>query len=68
MGPHGESGERFEDFSQSESLDYHPRSGSIEGVSHGEDGIAGISDEDQQLCFALPSGTERPIIKERLFD
>src|SRR5215470_43032 len=34
----------------------------------GEDGIAGISDEDQQLCFALAflNGND-PIIKERLF-
>src|SRR6516162_10096510 len=34
----------------------------------GEDGIAGISDEDQQLCFALAfwNGND-PMIKERLF-
>ena len=34
----------------------------------GEDGIAGISDEKQQLCFALAFWNERdPILKERLF-
>jgi hypothetical protein len=34
----------------------------------GEDGIAGISDEDQQLCFALAFWNGKdPIIKERLF-
>ncbi len=34
----------------------------------GEDGIAGISDEKQQLCFALALWNERdPILKERLF-
>ncbi len=34
----------------------------------GEDGIAGISDDSQQLCFALAlwNGTD-PILKERLF-
>ncbi|WP_218079918.1 MGH1-like glycoside hydrolase domain-containing protein [Anthocerotibacter panamensis] len=34
----------------------------------GEDGIAGISDDKQQLCFALAlwNGTD-PILKERLF-
>ena len=34
----------------------------------GEDGLAGISDEHQVLCFALALWNERdPIIKERLF-
>jgi hypothetical protein len=34
----------------------------------GEDGIAGISDDQQQLCFALALWNGRdPIIKERLF-
>ncbi len=34
----------------------------------GEDGLAGISDERQQLCFALALWNERdPILKERLF-
>ncbi|RMG70618.1 MAG: glucosidase, partial [Bacteroidetes bacterium] len=34
----------------------------------GEDGIAGISDDQQQLCFALALWNEAdPILKERLF-
>ena len=34
----------------------------------GEDGIAGISDEEGRLCFALALWNERdPILKERLF-
>src|SRR5215211_6586992 len=34
----------------------------------GEDGLAGISDEKQLLCFALALWNERdPILKERLF-
>jgi len=34
----------------------------------GEDGIAGISDDEQQLCFALALWNGKdPIIKERLF-
>lgn len=34
----------------------------------GEDGLAGISDEKQRLCFALALWNEQdPIIKERLF-
>jgi hypothetical protein len=34
----------------------------------GEDGIAGISDDQQQLCFAIALWNERdPILKERLF-
>ena len=34
----------------------------------GEDGIAGISDEDQHVCFALALWNKRdPILKERLF-
>jgi hypothetical protein len=34
----------------------------------GEDGIAGISDDKQRLCFALAMWNERdPILKERLF-
>src|ERR1700691_2736244 len=35
---------------------------------HGEDGIAGISDDKQYLCLALALWNGRdPIIKERLF-
>jgi hypothetical protein len=34
----------------------------------GEDGLAGISDEQQRLCFALALWNEKdPILKERLF-
>jgi len=34
----------------------------------GEDGIAGISDDQQHLCFALALWNGRdPILKERLF-
>src|SRR4026209_1292584 len=34
----------------------------------GEDGIAGLSDEEQRLCFALALWNEKdPILKERLF-
>jgi hypothetical protein len=34
----------------------------------GEDGIAGVSDDKQQLCFALALWNERdPILKERMF-
>src|SRR3974390_2102048 len=34
----------------------------------GEDGLAGISDDQQQLCFALALWNGRdPILKERLF-
>src|SRR6201986_2045291 len=34
----------------------------------GEDGLAGISDDEQQLCFALALWNGRdPILKERLF-
>ncbi len=36
--------------------------------SWGEDGLAGISDDEQQLCFALALWNGRdPILKERLF-
>ena len=35
----------------------------------GEDGLAGFSDEKQQLCFALALWNGRdPIVKERLFE
>lgn len=58
--------------------DYSPGGTAWEFVSHdqarsrayrwGEDGIAGISDDKQQLCFALTvwNGVD-PILKERLF-
>ena len=58
--------------------DYSPGGTAWEFVSHdqarsrayrwGEDGIAGISDDEQRLCLglALWNGTD-PILKERLF-
>jgi len=45
----------------------HPRPGPLAGLPLGEDGLGGISDDQQRLCFALASGTARPILKERLF-
>ncbi len=58
--------------------DYSPHGNAWEFVSHdaarskayrwGEDGIAGISDELQRLCFGLALWNRRdPILKERLF-
>jgi hypothetical protein len=58
--------------------DYSPHGTAWEYLSHddarsrayrwGEDGIAGISDDEQRLCFALALWNERdPILKERLF-
>jgi hypothetical protein len=59
-----------EDFSNSgEAWDYFPHEQArSRAYRMGEDGIAGISDEDQQLCFALAfwNGND-PMIKERLF-
>src|SRR5262247_2165110 len=59
-----------EDFSDSgEAWDYftHDQARS-RAYRMGEDGIAGISDEDQQLCFALAFWNGKdPIIKERMF-
>jgi hypothetical protein len=59
-----------EDFSNSgEAWDYftHDQARS-RAYRMGEDGIAGISDEDQQLCFALAFWNGKdPIIKERMF-
>src|SRR5512146_1795509 len=58
--------------------DYSPYGNAWDYLSHdqararayrwGEDGIAGISDDQQQLCFALAlwNGAD-PILKERLF-
>ncbi len=58
--------------------DYSPNGDAWQSVSHdhsrsqayrwGEDGIAGICDERQQLCFALAlwNGAD-PILKERMF-
>src|SRR5229473_7499671 len=58
--------------------DYSPYGNAWEYLSHdaarsrayrwGEDGIAGISDDQQQLCLALALWNGRdPILKERLF-
>src|SRR5262245_43605681 len=59
-----------EDFSETgEAWDYFPHDHArSRAYRMGEDGIAGISDEDQQLCLALAlwNGND-PIIKERMF-
>jgi hypothetical protein len=58
--------------------DYSPYGNAWEYVSHdaarskayrwGEEGIAGISDDNQHLCFAVALWNGRdPILKERLF-
>ena len=45
-----------------------PRPGPLAAYRWGEDGLAGISDDKQRLCFALALWNERdPILKERLF-
>ena len=46
----------------------YSRPGALGAYRWGEDGLAGISDDRQQLCFALAlwNGTD-PILKERLF-
>ena len=46
----------------------YSRSGALEGIPRGEDGLAGISDDNQHLCFGLGLWNGRdPILKERLF-
>jgi hypothetical protein len=59
-----------EDYSDnSEAWNYFPHDHArSRAYQWGEDGLAGISDEKQQLCFALAlwNGND-PIIKERLF-
>jgi hypothetical protein len=59
-----------EDLSDSENpWDSFPHSQAhLRAYRAGEDGIAGISDEDQQLCLAMAmwNGND-PILKERLF-
>jgi hypothetical protein len=59
-----------EDYSQSgDAWDYfsHDQARS-RAYRRGEDGLAGISDDQQQLCFALALWNGRdPILKERLF-
>ena len=45
-----------------------PRSGRSRAYRWGEDGLAGISDDKQLLCFALALWNGKdPILKERLF-
>ena len=59
-----------EDYSQhGEAWDYFPHDHARSRVYRwGEDGIAGLSDEQQRLCFALAFWNGRdPILKERLF-
>ena len=59
-----------EDYSPDGSAwDYFPHSQSLaRAYRWGEDGIAGISDNHQRLCFALAFWNEAdPILKERLF-
>jgi len=46
----------------------YSRSGALEGIPRGQDGLAGISDDNQHLCFGLGLWNGRdPILKERLF-
>ena len=46
----------------------HPRPVPLACLPLGEDGLAGISDDQQLLCFALALWNGKdPILKERLF-
>jgi len=59
-----------EDYSQDgNAWDYFSHDQSRSRAYHwGEDGLGGISDDQQQLCFAIALWNERdPILKERLF-
>ncbi len=59
-----------EDYSEyGEAWDYFPHDHARSRVYRwGEDGIAGISDEQQHICFALALWNGKdPILKERLF-
>ena len=58
-----------EDYSQRRRLELLlPRSGPLRAYRWGEDGLAGISDDKQQLCLALALWNGKdPILKERLF-
>ncbi len=59
-----------EDYSESgDAWDYFNHDQARSRAYHwGEDGIAGISDEQQRLCFALALWNGRdPILKERMF-
>ena len=48
---------------------YEPRPREVQGLPlRGEDGLAGVCDERQRLCFALSMWNGKdPILKERLF-
>src|SRR5215467_9115607 len=59
-----------EDYSKDgNAWEYFPHDQARSRAYHwGEDGLAGISDEKQRLCFALALWNEKdPILKERLF-
>ena len=59
-----------EDYSdKGDAWDYFPHDQARSRAYHwGEDGLAGISDDKQRLCFALALWNEKdPILKERLF-
>ena len=59
-----------EDYSENgDAWSYFPHDQARSRAYHwGEDGLAGLSDENQQLCFALALWNGRdPILKERLF-
>jgi hypothetical protein len=59
-----------EDYSESgDSWNYFPHSQSCaRAYRWGEDGLAGISDDRQRLCFALALWNgQDPVLKERLF-
>jgi hypothetical protein len=59
-----------EDYSENgDAWNYLPHDHARSRAYHwGEDGLAGISDEKQQLCFSLALWNEKdPILKERLF-
>jgi len=59
-----------EDYSEKgDAWEYFPHDQARSRAYHwGEDGVAGISDDKQRLCFALALWNEKdPILKERLF-
>jgi hypothetical protein len=59
-----------EDYSESgDAWNYFPHDQARSRAYHwGEDGLAGISDDHQRLCFALALwNSQDPILKERLF-
>ena len=47
---------------------YFPFDGALRGLPLSEDGLAGLCDREQRLCFALAFRNGRdPILKERIF-